>query len=109
MHVLVSSFHGSGSHSDPSAHAEHSAAVVETAGEALLASPFGGHAGAHGGLAGMCLAVVGALVLLLAHTRSGRGHRVGRTSTHPWHVVVVRARALGPAPPDLHALCIARC
>jgi len=113
MHVLASpaavatATPDHGSHQTASTSVQVSDTVAEPAsGE----GHHGGHggSGSHGGLAAMCLAVLGALVLAtigLCRVRSWLPVRLLLRG-----LVVPRASGtLGPAPPDLHVLCIARC
>ncbi|MFC7493927.1 MULTISPECIES: DUF6153 family protein [unclassified Nocardioides] len=74
----------------------------------------GGHGDHHGGLVvGMCLAVLAAGLLLGATwRRAGLTVRLRRALADPVVVeaaTAVRARARGPAPPDLRLLSIQRC
>ena len=71
-------------------------------------SPPPGHAGAHGALALMCLAVLALTALLVLRPGSGRGWSSSAVVARRDRVGVV-ARSRGPAPPDLHQLSILRC
>ncbi|MBU1800702.1 DUF6153 family protein [Nocardioides sp.] len=113
MHVLAATPAAAGPGSGT--HAAHGAPVaVDTAaaGDDVLPTSGdggGGHAGVHGGLGGICLAVLSALLLLFAAGRPGRGWPAARLSGLGQCPVAPRRDLRGPAPPDLHVLCIARC
>jgi hypothetical protein len=117
MHGM--SDHGTAGPSDvASTHIVHlSMAMPETApdiGKALAGShtespsqlPIEGH---DMGLAGLCLAVLVAVLFLSSGLVRRRRHVV-RSGTPPWPARIVGiARARAPTPPDLFALSVQRC
>lgn len=112
MHVLTAPTavagpdHESHATASTSGHVSDMLSVAASSG-----APDGGHngSGSHGGMSAMCLAVLGALVLVAIGLRLARSWMPARLLLK--RLVMPRPRdSLGdPAPPDLHVLCIARC
>ena len=72
-------------------------------------APAPGHAGTHGAVALMCLAVLALTALLVLRPGSGRGWWPSLPGVSRCVRVVALVRSRGPAPPDLHQLSILRC
>ena len=112
MHVLAAPMAVAGPDHESHATASASGHASDLSSEAASdAAPDGGHngTGSHGGMAAMCLAVLGALVLAAIGLRPARSWMPVRLLLQRWVVTRPRDTSGGPAPPDLHVLCIARC
>lgn len=119
MHGL--SDHGVGGPTGLATAGTHASGVADPAGGAVHGAhgePGDGAAGSHerhhdGALVAMCLAVVGAVLLLgAAARRAGLAVRLREALAAQLSVAAATsfwARARGPAPPDLTVLSIQRC
>ena len=103
---------------DGAAGAAHVAAATTSTGHETTATqppagehqaPVPGHAGAHGAVALVCLAVLALTALLVLRPGSGRGWWSARPGASHRDPAVAPVRTRGPAPPDLHQLSILRC
>ncbi|MDE0776381.1 MAG: DUF6153 family protein [Nocardioides sp.] len=112
MHVLSSPIAVAGpdhgSHVVAEWVAGHAAAAAEQESPTSPGDGRDAH-GSHGGLAGMCLALLGALVLAMVVPGGGRGWLPTRLADLAQRLARSHGRFGGLAPPDLHVLCIARC
>ena len=94
---------------DPAAEAVPASASVPSPAQSPTPGPAPGHAGAHGAVTLMCLAVLALTALLVLRPGSGRGWWSTRPGLVRRDLVVALVRSRGPAPPDLHQLSILRC
>lgn len=100
------------------ASAAHVTSVTTSTGHEVTATqppagdhqaPAPGHAGAHGAVALICLAVLALTALLVLRPGSGRGWWSTRPGASHRDLAAALVRSRGPAPPDLHQLSILRC